>query len=203
MRITGGTAKGHSLKGPGKKNHGLRPTTDRVREAVFNILAERLAGARVLDLFAGTGSYGLEALSRGAESVVFVDRDRTALEIIAHNLRHCFPDARARAFQLDLKKSSSLARLQARLPAESCFDLVFLDPPYEKNLAKRMLEMVEDSELITGDGIVLVEEKKNQLLPNHLKRLKLLDNRSYGETGIWLYVSDQGHRIFARSRLSA
>lgn len=188
MRITGGTAKGHSLKGPGKKNHGLRPTTDRVREAVFNILAERLAGARVLDLFAGTGSYGLEALSRGAESVVFVDRDRTALEIIAHNLRHCFPDARARAFQLDLKKSSSLARLQARLPAESCFDLVFLDPPYEKNLAENLLEMVEDSELISDGTTILVEEKKNQLLPERMNRLKLFDSRRYGETGIWLYT---------------
>ena len=188
MRITGGTAKGHTLKGPGKEHRALRPTTDRVREAVFSILADLVIGANVLDLFAGTGSYGLEALSRGAGSVVFVDRDRKALEILAHNLLHCFPDAPARAFQLDLSRSSSLARLQAHLPANSSFDLVFLDPPYEKKLAEGLLEMVEDSELISGNATILVEEKKNQMLPEKLNRLKLLDSRRYGETGIWLYT---------------
>ncbi len=187
MRITGGTARGHTLKGPRPGNRTLRPTTDRVREAVFSILADHVIGANVLDLFAGTGSYGLEALSRGARSVVFVDRDRKALEILAHNLLHCFPDARARAFQLDLTRRSNLARLQAQLPADVAFDLVFLDPPYEKKLAENLLKMVEGSELITDNGVVLVEEQKNQLLPEKLKRLKLRDSRRYGETGIWLY----------------
>ncbi len=188
MRITGGTAKGHTLKGPGKKHRALRPTTDRVREAVFSILADHVIGANVLDLFAGTGSYGLEALSRGAGSVVFVDRDRKALEILAHNLRHCFPDASARAFQLDLSRSSSLSCLHSHLLAQSSFDLIFLDPPYEKNLAENLLEMVEDSELISDGTTILVEEKKNQLLPERVNRLKLFDSRRYGETGIWLYT---------------
>ncbi len=188
MRITGGTARGNTLKGPRPGHHFLRPTTDRVREAVFNILADRVIGANVLDLFAGTGAYGIEALSRGASSVVFVDRERKALEILAHNLLRCFPDAQARAFQLDLAQKSSLARLQARLSAKVSFDLIFLDPPYQKELAERLLKMVEDSELMTANATVLVEENRNQLLPEKLHRLKLLDSRRYGETGIWLYA---------------
>jgi len=189
MRITGGTVRGYTLKGPRPEHRGLRPTTDRVREAVFSILADKVMSANVLDLFAGTGAYGLEALSRGAASVVFVDRDRKALEILGHNLLHCFPDAPARAFQIDLSRSSSLARLKAHLPADSPFDLIFLDPPYEKKLAKRLLEMVEDSELISGKTTILVEEKKDQPLPEKLNRLTLLDNRCYGETCIWLYTA--------------
>ncbi len=188
MRITGGTARGNRLKGPATEHRFLRPTTDRVREAVFNILADRVIGANVLDLFAGTGTYGLEALSRGAASVVFVDQKRKALEILAHNLLRCFPDAQARAFQLDLAQKSCLARLQAQLPANIAFDLIFIDPPYQKKLAERLLKMVEDSELMTENTIVLVEENKNQVLPEKLHRLKLLDNRRYGETGIWLYA---------------
>ena len=189
MRITGGAVRGHTLKGPRPEHRGLRPTTDRVREAVFSILADKVMGANVLDLFAGTGAYGLEALSRGAASVIFVDRDRKALEILSHNLLHCFPDAPARAFQIDLSRSTSIARLQARLPADSPFDLIFLDPPYEKKLAKRMLEMVEDSELISGNATILVEEKKDQPLPEKLNRLTLQDSRCYGETSIRLYTA--------------
>jgi len=192
VRITGGIAKGHTLKGPKPHLRTLRPTTDRVREAVFNILADRVVGARVLDLFAGTGSYGIEALSRRAQSVVFVDRDRTALELIARNLGRCFPDAPARAFQLDLTRSSSLGYLKNQLPDTASFDLIFIDPPYEKRLAQKLLNMVEGAGLLAKDGILLVEEKHNQHLPERVGKLELKDSRRYGKTGIRLYGTQPG-----------
>ncbi len=189
MRITGGTACGHKIKGPRPGYDSLRPTTDRVREAVFNILAGQVVGARVLDLFAGTGSYGLEALSRQARSVVFIERDRTALTLLAQNLKQCFPDASARAFQLDLARISSLNYLHDHLQDDCSFDLIFLDPPYEKKLAENLLKMVEFAGFIACNGIVIVEEKKNQQLPEKFNQLQLKDRRRYGETGIWLYTS--------------
>jgi len=192
MRITGGNARGRKLIGPQSTNRRLRPTTDRVREAVFNILADRVVGARVLDLFAGTGSYGIEALSRRAQSVVFVDRDRTALELIARNLAHCFPDAPARAFQLDLTRNSSLGYLKNQLPDTASFDLIFIDPPYEKKLAEKLLNMVEGAGLLAKNGILLVEEKHNQHLPEMVGKLELKDSRRYGKTGIRLYITQPG-----------
>jgi 16S rRNA (guanine966-N2)-methyltransferase len=189
VRITGGTGRGRRIIGPKPANKTIRPTSDRVREAIFNILAPAVSGKTVLDLFAGTGAFGLEALSRGAESVVFVDRDRAALELIARNLKNCCPNAATRAFQLDLTRNSSLGRLQKYLPENYIFDLVFLDPPYEKNLAENLLKMVELSGILADESIVIVEEQQNQNLPATINRLELTDRRRYGETGLWFYAS--------------
>lgn len=188
MRITGGTACGRRLTGPKRHDQAIRPTSDRVREAIFNILSDTINGATVLDLFAGTGSFGLESLSRGAQSVVFVDQNSAALQIIGQNLRACFSQPAARAFQFDLSKSNSLKRLQEQLPKGLHFDLIFLDPPYEKELAKKLLEMVEESGLLAARGLVIAEERQNQDLPATINRLQLADKRQYGETGLWFYT---------------
>ncbi len=189
MRITGGTALGRTIIGPKPAHNTIRPTSDRVREAIFNILAPTVSGNTVLDLFAGTGAFGLEALSRGAESVVFVDRDRAALELIGRNLQACCPNAATRAFQLDLARTSSLGRLQKHLPENYRFNLVFLDPPYEKKLAENLLKMVGLSGIIGDESLVIVEEQHNQKLPATINRLTLTDRRRYGETGLWFYTA--------------
>lgn len=188
MRITGGSACGCRLTGPKRRGHTIRPTSDRVREAIFNILANTVSGATVLDLFAGTGTFGLESLSRGAESVVFVDQDPGALEIIGLNLRTCFQHPPARIFLFDLTMDTSLQRLQRQLPQEYQFDLVFLDPPYEKKLAEKLLKMVEVSGLLAADAMIIAEERQNQNLPERINRLFLHDRRRYGETGLWFYT---------------
>jgi len=175
------------LTGPKRHDRAIRPTSDRVREAIFNILGDLIDGATVLDLFAGTGSFGLEALSRGAQSVVFVDQNSDALQIIGQNLRACFTRPAARAFQFDLSKDASLKRLQKLLPEHLQFDLVFLDPPYEKKLAEKLLEMVEESGLLAAGALVIAEERQNQDLPATINRLQLTDRRHYGETGLWFY----------------
>lgn len=187
MRITGGTVCGHKLSGPQRNQH-IRPTSDRVREALFNILGDRISGTDVLDLFAGTGALGLEALSRGAASALFVDNDPKALEIVSRNLQACFPQTSARAFQLDLNKALSLSYLRRQLPETYRFDLVFLDPPYKKKLAEQLLKGVETSGLLSAEALVIVEEEKNQMLPELTPRLRLQDNRRYGKTGLWFYT---------------
>ena len=188
MRITGGTAKGHPLIGPKSGCKGIRPTSDRVREALFNILAADIPGSTVLDLYAGTGALGIEAMSRDAEAAIFVDQSRQALELIHANLSNCFPSPNASLIQLNLSQADSIRRLQKKLPATLRFDLIFLDPPYEKKLAENTLQMVESSSLIQNNGLVIVEERKGEQLPEQCGRLELFDQRRYGETGLWFYL---------------
>ncbi len=187
MRITGGRARGHRLTLPGRATGGIRPTSDRVREALFSILGARVADSMVLDLFAGTGALGMEAISRGARHAVFVDRSPAALEVIRTNLGRCFPDPPASLLRLDLARRGALARLTAWMPAGVRFDLVFLDPPYKKNLAQPVLEMVDNAGILTPGALVVAEEERNQKLPPATRRLQLVDQRRYGGTGLWIY----------------
>ncbi len=187
MRITGGTARGHTLFSPKSSNRCIRPTSDRTREALFNILAPEISGSTVLDLYAGTGSLGIEALSRGAKLAVFVDQARQALELIHANLDHCFSSPRALLFQLNLTRSDTFKRLKNKLPPDLLFDIVFLDPPYEKTLAQKTLQMVEKAGIVQNQGLVIVEERKDELLPDQCGSLELIDQRQYGETGLWFY----------------
>lgn len=190
MRITGGTAKGRILRSPKGAGATIRPTSDRVREALFSILGGRIIGARVLDLFAGTGSLGLEALSRGAAGAVFIDQSPGALELIRSNLHLCFPRIPAELFRIDLGKEAGYASLARRLPPGSQFDLVFLDPPYEKKLAELALTMVDTTGLVAAGGSLVAEERWKVVLPEHAGSLGLELHRRYGETGIWLYTTE-------------
>ncbi|MHB8808561.1 MAG: 16S rRNA (guanine(966)-N(2))-methyltransferase RsmD [Desulfobulbaceae bacterium] len=190
MRISGGTAKGRKLCSPKGAKDSIRPTSDRVREALFSILGEKVRGARVLDLFAGTGSLGLEALSRGAASALFVDQSPQALELIRTNLHHCFAPGQAELCRLDLGRSAGFTSLARRLAPGSRFDLVFLDPPYEKKLAEPALTMVETNALAAPGGFVIAEERWKVVLPDRVGGLRLFLHRRYGETGIWLYTTE-------------
>jgi 16S rRNA (guanine966-N2)-methyltransferase len=188
MRITGGTERGRNITGPKAGCKLIRPTSDRVREALFNIIAAEVLGSRVLDLYAGTGSFGVESLSRGAAAVVFVDQSRQALELIQNTLSHSFAQAKVALLQLDLAKPDSITRLHRRLPPELCFELIFLDPPYEKHLAEKTLNALAQSSLLAEDGLLIAEERKSTRLPEQCDNcLRLADQRSYGETGLWFY----------------
>ena len=187
MRITGGTARSHPLIGPKSGCRGIRPTSDRVREALFNILATDIPGSIVLDLYAGTGALGIEAMSRGAEAAVFVDQSMQALELIHGNLSNCFSSPNASLIKLNLSQPDSIRRLRKKLPPALRFDLVFLDPPYEKKLAENTLQMVGNSSIVENNGLIIVEERKGEQLPEQCGSLELIDQRRYGETGIWLY----------------
>ncbi len=190
MRITGGRARGRKLFPPGPGRQTIRPTSDRVREALFNILGQDLSGIAVLDLFCGSGGFGIEALSRGAGPVIFVDRDPAALRLTSRNLAHCFHQPAALTVRLDLGRTGWPDRLVDRLPAGFRFHLIFLDPPYEKRLAEKTLEMVENANLLHPEARVVAEERDNQDLARAYGRLTLTDQRRYGQTGLWFYTLD-------------
>ena len=177
MRIVAGEFRGRTLAALGKGDEGahLRPTADRVREALFNMLAggrfgEPFGGAFVLDLFAGTGALGLEALSRGAEQVTFVDDGRVAQGLIKSNVAALAVRERVR-----LLTCSAL-----RLPVtETAATLVFLDPPYGKGLGARALASARAAGWIAPGTLVVWEENAEQAAPDGFA---LLETRSYGDT---------------------
>ncbi len=173
MRIITGTARGARLKAP----HGLntRPTADRVRESLFSILGARVAGRRVLDLFAGTGSLGLEALSRGAIQAVFVDRVTAA--ILRDNAVHTHLEEKARILGSDA--FTALERLAA---SGERFSLVFCDPPYRRGLWERALKMLDDLPLLTEDALLVVEHGTEETTIPVLSHLVMTRSQTYGRT---------------------
>ncbi len=195
MRITGGSARGRKLAAPRTGQAFIRPTCDRVREALFNILGNRIKGSNVLDLFAGTGAIGIEALSRGAAFVLFVDQSTEAGRLIETNLRTCFHQPHAAFAQLNLASTHHVQPLLTRIPPATQFDLVFMDPPYQKKLAEQALAMVEKMNILATTALVVVEEHRRALLPVTVGSLEVLDHRRYGETGVWIYGQQHGHEL--------
>jgi 16S rRNA (guanine966-N2)-methyltransferase len=187
LRITGGSARGRKLMPPKSGQVDIRPTSDRVREALFNIIAQRTTGSVVLDLFAGTGALGIEALSRGADFVLFVDKSREAGRLIEANLRLCFQQPQAAFVRLDLALHTTGQVIPLALPPATRFDLVFMDPPYAQKLAEPLLTKIEKTALLAPGALVVVEEHRNAALPSTAGGLTLINQRRYGETGLWFY----------------
>ena len=152
MRIIGGTAKGHTIKAP--KGMDTRPTLDRVRESIFNVLAHRgIFGTRVLDLFSGTGAVAIEALSRGAESAIAVDY-RTG-KLIRENAEHCRVLDR---IQIIPKKLSQLKHFIG----DQQFDYIFSDPPYENDFIQETIDFVVANDALADDGVLVLEHHKDE-----------------------------------------
>lgn len=179
IRVIAGKAKGRKLKMvPGSST---RPIGDRVKEALFNILGSEIIDASFLDLFAGTGSVGIEALSRGAGSCTFIDLDRISIQIIHENLSHCgFSDGTA------VLQRDAFAYLEG--PVQTSFDMVFIAPPQYKSYWEKALVLLDQqSGWITPDGIVIVQIDPNEYKPLDLDTLSLYDERKYGNTKLLFY----------------
>lgn len=170
MRVITGSARGKRLE----TAEGLfvRPTSQRVKEAEFSIIQFHIADARVLDLFAGSGQLGIEALSRGARRAVFVESDRRVAEILRRNLKNTGLSERA-----DLRLSDALSFLEL---SDEIFDLVFLDPPYGKGLIQRALPLLCDK--IADGGILLCESLSSEILPEREGKLFKYREYRYGRT---------------------
>ena len=181
LRIIGGSLRGRSL---GSVPDGVRPTSDRVRESLFAVLGD-LTGRHVLDLFAGTGALGLEAYSRGAERVVFVERSSRVARALRKRLAALSLDDESGIELVNGEATRVLRRLESR--AERGFDLVFLDPPYaDLALRDATLEVLLASPLLDMDSTVVVEGLKRHALPP-LSRARIADERRYGDTVLtWL-----------------
>ncbi len=184
MRVIAGTAKGLRLASvPGE---GTRPIGDRPKEALFNILGRAIEDARMLDLFAGTGSVGIEALSRGAASVVFVDNNPRAVQIITANLEHTRLESGA-----SVRRNDAFRYLAAS--SDAPFDFVFLAPPQYQGLWKRALQKLdEDPRLLLPDAWIVVQIDPTEEEPFELRRLAEFDRRRYGKTLLVFYEFEDG-----------
>jgi 16S rRNA (guanine966-N2)-methyltransferase len=191
LRIISGVVKGRKLFTPPLHDRSIRPTSDKAREALFSILGKSVQGATVLDLFAGTGAMGLEAFSRGAGFVIFIDNSRLALDLIKKNISLCLSGYKS-AYQIQVVKhdlTKGIPLIHPPPQSRTGFDLVFADPPYGKNISLSVLNSVDESNLLAENGMLIVEERFNITLPNKLSHLCLIDKRVYGESGFWLYES--------------
>jgi 16S rRNA (guanine966-N2)-methyltransferase len=162
----------------------IRPTSDVVREAVFDIVGQDLSGYKSLDLFAGTGSLGLEALSRGSHPVYFVDNSLQSIRLIKKNLILCGHESSGIILRRDLKKGIRRSHPLAR----EVFDLAFLDPPYAAGYLSGLLEALSTQGFLSSGALVVAESAKRENLPVAVGRLQMRDTRSYGDTRISIYA---------------
>lgn len=181
MRVITGKAKGVVLKTPDGMQ--TRPTTDRVKEALFSILQFELPGMAVLDLFGGTGQLGIEALSRGAKSAVFVDASNAACKLIKENLRRTKLDAQAKVVQSDY--------LQYLRTSKDRFDMILLDPPYAEVFLENALKCITEIDILQTGGIIVTERPLEKELPWDFPGYTRSKDYKYGKTLIALYRKDE------------
>ena len=177
MRIIAGSLKGRRLKPPAWE--GLRPTSDKLRETLFNILAPRIAGARVLDGYAGTGAAGIEAVSRGAASVTFVERDRRAQALIAENLAHCGVADGYVIIRADMTRA--IGQLRA---AGLTFDIALLDPPYDQSADGELAALAD---LLAPGGVAVLEHPRRRPAPERADRLRRSRDVVSGDSALTFY----------------
>lgn len=164
------------------KGTKVRPTSDRVREAIFNILGQRCDGDRVLDLYAGTGALGIEALVRGAAQAVLVEKDADVVRVIRRNLDRLVPEADASLEHRDA--GEALRQLAAR---RKQFDLIFADPPYDSGEVMKVLEGLNEHPVLGEGGVVIIEHSPHERAPERLDGIMRVDQRRYGQTQVSFY----------------
>lgn len=181
LRIISGTARGIKINAPDTKN--TRPTLDRVKESVFNILMPYIGDTVVLDLFAGSGNLGIEALSRGANRAVFVDNSNLCVKVISENLKKTKFIDKAEILNMDVFRALSHLREKGEK-----FDIVFMDPPYNMNFLAKTLQMLNDFDIISNDGIVACEHHEDEPAPDMVGNLEKVRSKNYGDTFFSFYV---------------
>jgi 16S rRNA (guanine(966)-N(2))-methyltransferase RsmD len=176
MRVISGTARGRKLKEP--EGHAIRPTTDMVKEAIFNIIQFDIEGRLILDLFAGTGQLGIEALSRGAASAVFVDESIDAVRLIRDNIKHMGFEDKA-----TVAKGEAIAFTKTG----GKFDVIFLDPPYNTGLLEKALQNIIEFDMLKENGIIICETNVERQMPDARFPYKKGREYKYGKIKITLY----------------
>jgi 16S rRNA (guanine966-N2)-methyltransferase len=187
MRIISGTSKGRKLVTP--KSRSLRPTSDRVKESIFNILRLGMEGKVVLDLFAGTGNLGIEALSRGAKKAIFVERGRQAIQLIQRNLSQLGLEEWSEIVPRDANRAIGILKQRGE-----SFDVILMDPPYEKGLIQKTLMKLISHPIYNKDSILVIEHNKREPLPVNLAGWNLIRQRQIGDTVIsFLTPQEENH----------
>jgi len=164
------------------KGTKVRPTSDRVREAIFDILGQRCDGDRVLDLYAGTGALGIEALVRGAAQAVLVEIDASVARTIRRNLDRLVPEADTKLEQMDAVEA--LRRLAGR---QRRFDLIFADPPYDRGEVLKVLAALDEHPVLGEGGVLVIEHSPHERAPERLGGITRVEDRRYGQTQVSFY----------------
>ncbi|WP_071459335.1 16S rRNA (guanine(966)-N(2))-methyltransferase RsmD [Bacillus massilinigeriensis] len=187
MRVVSGVLKGRALKAvPGNTT---RPTTDKVKEALFNMIGPYFSEGIGLDLFAGSGGLGIEGLSRGLDKVIFVDRDKKAIATIHDNIESLGLQSRSEIYRNDAERA-----LKALKKRDFLLDFVFLDPPYRKQQLIKLMEMMVESNLLAYDGKVICEHASDIVLPPKIGLLEQVRHEVYGIIGITIYIWNENKR---------
>lgn len=185
MRVISGEVRGRKLASfKGKK---IRPASDKVRGAIFNILVSTFEGYKILDLFAGTGALGIEALSRGAKKVVFVENSPFALKILQKNIMLCKYEERSEIIKTSVERA--LKHLAKR---SEQFDYIFLDPPYEKGMVEKILKMLSQLKILKEDGTIILKHSGRELPLEEYGNLTLLKQRKYGSEFVSFFSLRKG-----------
>ena len=177
MRIITGVAKGRRLLSP--RGETVRPTSDRIKESVFGILGENVVDAVVLDLFAGTGNLGIEALSRGARKAIFVERDKEALRLIRRNLSQCDMEERSEVMPKDVLRAISVLEVRGER-----FDIIFADPPYGRGWIVKIFQVLGDHRICHERTILVVQRDRRESLPERITGWGLVRERRIGDSVI-------------------
>jgi 16S rRNA (guanine(966)-N(2))-methyltransferase RsmD len=180
MRILSGTAKGRKLTAV--KTGETRPTRDSVKESIFGMIQGHVKGSTVLDLFAGTGNLGLEALSQGAKKAIFVEKHRTCLRALTRNRDLCGFQDRAEIISLDVEVA-----LRALMRRTEKVDLVFIDPPYERGLTDKALRFLDAHDMVSQGAMIVVEHGSGESPSPPWKRLLLRKRKRYGDTTVSIF----------------
>ncbi len=180
MRVISGTRKGMPLKAvPGS---GTRPTTDKVKESIFNMIGPYFEGGLAVDLFAGSGGLGIESLSRGIDSCIFIEKDAKAIATINDNLKKCRLEDQAEIYRIDAGRA-----VKAFEKRGLKIDLLFVDPPYQKSSYYDLVLTLIEKECLSQSGIVMCEHEKGVELPDSYGAFKLVRRENYGGTIISIY----------------
>lgn len=193
MRIIAGEWKGRHLKTV--KGMQTRPTSDKVKGAIFNILRDKVFDAKVLDLFAGTGNLSLEALSRGAAHADLVDKGSEAVKVIRENLNMLGADKKAIVWQRDVNDF-------LKQGAEDKYDVIFADPPYRQGLADTVLSILCKNDLLKQGGVIIVETSSHEMITADISPLVIRLTKEYGDTRIWFIQErekDEEGNLFGKS----
>jgi len=185
VRVIGGSARGRRLHTP--RGLSVRPTSDKVKEALFTILTGMMGsldGCAVLDIFAGTGNLGIEALSRGAACSVFVDSSRNSAALISRNLSLTGFTDRSRVVLRDFCSALGILESEGEV-----FQLVFLDPPYQKGLIEKCLEQLQKSSIVDEETVVVAEFSSREDIAESHGRLQQIDKRIYGDTALAFFTT--------------
>lgn len=180
MRVIAGEKKGRKLNSP--KGDLIRPTPDKVKGAIFNILSENVADSTVIDLFAGSGALGIEALSRGAKKVFFGDFDKASINLVKKNLDHLdYTEAKGEVIYGHYDEVLKEIKEKA--------DIIFLDPPYDKGVYEDVIKSISDQDTLSKDGLMIVERDTWNPIPDEVGKYTKKDSKKYGKTSIDIFVA--------------